>query len=193
MKKERNQRPPRNMKPVFLVFCEGETEEAYVNFLRQQYKLPIKIITYITGLELSLKKINNYIEAEKIDRKDIITSFLMYDLDADGIVEKIEVCKNSISIASNPSVELWFLLHNSEQNAFISTPACIEKLRKSAKEWEYYKKGTLTDKQKKILWDNRKIASVRAKKLQDGNNPSTRIYLLLDEMEKTKTIRESGR
>ena len=188
MKKERNQRPSRKMKPVFLVFCEGETEETYVNFLRQQYKLPIKIITHVT--ELSQKKIKNYIEAEKIDRKDRITSFLMYDLDTKEIVEKIKACKNSISIASNPSVELWFLLHNCEQNAFISTNACIEKLRKSAKEWECYKKGTLTDKQKKILWDNRKIASERAMKLQNGINPSSMIYLLLDEMEKTKETKK---
>ena len=197
MKKERNQRPPRRMKPVFLVFCEGETEETYVNFLRQQYKLPIKIITHVT--ELSQKKIKNYIEAEKItlNKKisldDKILSFLMYDLDADGIIEKIEACKNSISIASNPSVELWFLLHNSEQNAFISTPACIEKLRKSAKEWECYKKGVLTDKQKKILWENREIASDRAKKLQNGNNPSSMIYLLLDKMEKARETSGSDR
>jgi hypothetical protein len=187
MKKERNQRPPRNMKPVFLVFCEGETEETYVNFIRQQNKLPIKVITHVTGLELSQKKIKNYIEAEKIDRKDRITSFLMYDLDTKEIVEKIEACKNSISITSNPSVELWFLLHNSEQTAFITTNACIEKLRKSAKEWECYKKGILTAKQKKILWDNWKIASERAKKLQGGDNPSSMIYLLLDKLEKTKT------
>ena len=196
MKKKRNQRPPRQMKPVFLVFCEGETEETYVNFLRQQYKLPIKVITHVTGQALSQKKIENYIKAEKItlNKKisldDKILSFLMYDLDADGIVEKIEACKNSISIASNPSVELWFLLHNCEQNAFISTNACIEKLRKSAKEWECYKKGTLTDKQKKILWDNRKIASERAMKLQNGINPSSMIYLLLDEMEKTKETKK---
>jgi len=174
------------MKPVFLVFCEGETEETYVNFLRQQYKLPIKVITYVTGLALSQKKIDNYINAEKIGRNDRITSFLMYDLDTNEIVEKIESCKSSISIASNPSVELWFLLHSSEQNAFILTNACIEKLRKSTKEWECYKKGILTDKQKEILWNNRKIASERAIKLQNGKNPSSMIYLLLDEMEKTK-------
>jgi hypothetical protein len=148
MKKERNQRPSRNMRHIFLVFCEGETEETYVNFFRQQYKLPIKVVTRVTGQALSQNKIKKDIDAEKISRNDKITSFLMYDLDANKIVEKIEACKNSISIASNPSVELWFLLHNSEQNAFISTPACIEKLRKSAKEWECYKKGALTDKQK---------------------------------------------
>jgi len=66
MKKERNQRPQRQMKPVFLVFYEGETEETYVNFLRQQYKLPIKIITHVTGQALSKKRIENYIKAMKL-------------------------------------------------------------------------------------------------------------------------------
>jgi len=186
VKKERNQRPLRKMRPVFLVFCEGETEEAYVNFLRQKYKLPIKIIPHITGLALSQNKIERFIKAEKIGPDDKITSFLMYDLDTNDVVEKISVCKNSISIASNPSVELWFLLHNGEQNAFISTNACIEKLRKSSIEWESYKKGIFTENQKRILWDNRKNACERAMKLQDGINPSSMIYLLLDEMEKTK-------
>jgi len=45
MKKERNHRPPRKMKPVFLVFCEGDTEEAYINLLRQKYRLPVKVIS----------------------------------------------------------------------------------------------------------------------------------------------------
>ena len=54
MKKNRNQRPSRKMKPVYLVFCEGETED-------------------------------------------------------------------SIILTSNPAIELWFLLHNAEQNAAIST------------------------------------------------------------------------
>ena len=76
MKKKRNQRLPRQMKPVFLVFCEGETEETYVNFLRQQYKLPIKVITHVTGLALSKKRIESYIKAEKIGLNDKITSFL---------------------------------------------------------------------------------------------------------------------
>jgi hypothetical protein len=186
MKKGQNQRPIKKMKPVFLVFCEGETEETYVNFLRQKYRLPIKVFTHVTGLALSQKLINSYIQAEKISHNDKITSFLMYDLDTKEIVEKIAACKGSISIASNPSVELWFLLHSGEQNASISTNASIEKLRKTAIEWKYYKKGILSEQQKRILWDNRKIASERAMKLQNGINPSSMIYLLLDEMEKTK-------
>jgi hypothetical protein len=87
-------------------------------------------------------------------------------------------------------VELWFLLHNTEQNAYITTDACIEKLRKIELEWKYYEKGILSEQQKRILWDNRIIASERAMKLQNGKNPSSMVYLLLDEMEKTKEKRE---
>jgi hypothetical protein len=186
MKKERKQRPAREMKPVFLVFCEGETEETYINFLRQKYRLPIKVIPYVTGLALSQRVIERYIQAEKIGPNDKITSFLMYDLDTKEILEKIVECKNFISIASNPCVELWFLLHSSEQNAVISTNECIDKLRKAAEEWNSYKKGILSAQQKRILWDNRKIASERAKKYKNSVNPSSMIYLLIGEMEKIK-------
>ena len=49
MKKERSYKPPRKMK---LVFCEGDTEETYISFLRQKYRLPIKVIPRITGLSI---------------------------------------------------------------------------------------------------------------------------------------------
>jgi hypothetical protein len=191
MKKGRNQRPVKKMKPVFIVFCESETEETYVNFLRQKYRLPIKVITHVTGLALSQKIIDHYIKAERIYSKEKIKSFLMYDLDIKEIVERITVCKDSISIASNPCVELWFLFHIAEQYAYITTDACIEKLRKTAIEWKSYKKGTLSEQQKMILWNNRIIASERAMKLQNRENPSSMIYLLLDEMEKTKGISDT--
>ena len=188
MKKGRSQRSSRKMKPVFLVFCEGGTEETYINFLRLEYRLLIKIIPRITGLSISPSIIKRYIKAEQIDSNDKIISFLMYDLDTESIVKKLADCRDSINIASNPSVELWFLLHIREQIASISTGECIEKLRKATEEWVYYKKGTLSDHQKKILWDNRLIASDRANRLPDDFNPSSKIYLLIDEMEKTKKI-----
>jgi len=78
MSKRRRFGPERRMKPVFLVFCEGETEEAYVNFLRQQYRLPIKVIPYITGQKISPKLIKNYIISEQIHKGDAIKSFLIY-------------------------------------------------------------------------------------------------------------------
>lgn len=42
MARGKSGRPERKMKPVILVLCEGETEEQYVEHLRQKYRLPIK-------------------------------------------------------------------------------------------------------------------------------------------------------
>ena len=120
MKKKHSQRPPRKMKPVYLVFCEGETEEAYVSLLRQKYRwLPLKVISRITGQAITPAIVNKYIKAEQIGPNDPITSFLMYDLDTENIIEKLSNCKGSIILTSNPAIELWFLLHNSEQNSSI--------------------------------------------------------------------------
>jgi hypothetical protein len=108
----------------------------------------------------------------------------MYDLDIQSIAEKISLCKDSISIASNPCLELWFLLHNTEQNSTILTSACEEKLRKSSGDWINYKKGSLSDKQKQVLWNNKETAIERAKRLSEGENPSSLIFRLIDAMEK---------
>jgi hypothetical protein len=183
MKKERNLKPSRKMKPVSLVFCEGETEEAYINFLRKKYRSPSKVITHVTGLAISPDIIKKHIQEELIGPSDRITSFLMYDLDRKEIAQKIVTCKNSVSISSNPSIELWFLLHNVEQNAEITTDVCIEKLMKSSSDWVHYKKGSLSEKQKQLLWNNRGLASTRAKQLPDGKNPSSSVYRLIESME----------
>jgi hypothetical protein len=129
MKEKRNKRPSREMNPVFLVLCEGETEEAYINFLRREkYHQPIKLIPRVIGSKISPKIIKNYIQAEQIGQNDKMKSFLMYDLDNKDIVVKLALCKDSIRITNNPSVEVWFLLHIEEQKAHILTDACIQKL-----------------------------------------------------------------
>ena len=49
MAKQRLESPRRKMKPVFLVFCEGETEETYLDHLKQAYRSLIKIIPKVEG------------------------------------------------------------------------------------------------------------------------------------------------
>jgi len=183
MKKKRNSRPERKMKPVFLVFCEGETEEAYINFLKQKYRLPIRVIPYIIGQNISPVLIDKHIKRLQLDRRDTIATFIMYDLDVNDISEKITVCKGSLNISSNPCIELWFLLHNVDQFAGLSTTACIEALKKDI-DWENYKKGMFSIKQKQILWDKRIIACQRAKALPEAANPSSAVYRLIEAMEK---------
>jgi len=183
MNHKRRKKQSKKMKPVILIFCEGDTEEVYVNSLRKQYKLPIKVITRITGLSVSPNIIHRYIQAERIGHGDKITSFLMYDLDNEEISKKLSSCKESIIIASNPSVELWFLLHAVMQNAAISTDNCIDKLKKSTPDWTNYRKGSLSEKQKQFLWNNRRLASERAKELKENANPSSSVYRLVDMMD----------
>ncbi|MCL2766025.1 MAG: RloB family protein [Treponema sp.] len=184
MNKKRNPGSPRKMKPVFLVFCEGETEEAYISLLRQKYRwLPLKVVSRITGQAITSGIINKYVKAEQIGPNDPITTFLMYDLDTEKILEKLKNCKGSIILTSNPAIELWFLLHNIEQNAAISTDNCINKLKNVSPAWTNYTKGLLSDKQKEILWDNRGIASTRAKRLSESKNPSSLVYRLIEKME----------
>ena len=64
------------MKPVFLVFCEGETEENYVDFIRQQYKSPIKIISKTEGGHISQHLIQRRQNELKISKTDKISTFL---------------------------------------------------------------------------------------------------------------------
>ena len=51
---------PRKMRPQFLVLCEGETEENYVRFLRQNYRLPIEIVPKIVGSCITSDIVNRY-------------------------------------------------------------------------------------------------------------------------------------
>lgn len=33
----------KEIKPTFFVFCEGESEEVYISFIRSTYRVPIQI------------------------------------------------------------------------------------------------------------------------------------------------------
>ena len=75
----------KTMKPNFFVFCEGETEVAYVKFLRSIYRIPIQIIPRKSDSNISNKYIENC-KKEYITTKNDRT-FLMFDLDVDGMYE----------------------------------------------------------------------------------------------------------
>lgn len=90
MGKGRHSSPARRMKPMILVFCEGDTEDVYVNLLKIQYRIPMKIVSKITGQRISPELIMRHIKNERLNGNDAIHSFLLYDLDVSGIAEKIQ-------------------------------------------------------------------------------------------------------
>ena len=165
------------MKPNFFVFCEGETEIAYVKFLRSLYRAPIQVIPKKGKSNIS----EDYIEKSKNEyvrtEQDIV--FLMYDLDVDGMLEQLQKIPNAELLVSNPCVELWFLLHYQEQKSEISSDKCIQKLQKVSKG---YKKGTLSEEEKEVFTKNKELAIERAKILVEYQNPSSMVYKLLEKL-----------
>ena len=167
----------KQMKPNFFVFCEGETEIAYVKFLRSLYRAPIQVIPKKGKSNISedfiVKSKNEYVQTDQ----DKV--FLMYDLDVDGMLEQLQKISNAELLVSNPCVELWFLLHYQEQKAEITSEKCVQKYQKVSKG---YKKGVLSEEEKEVFTKNRESAIDRAKKLAAFQKPSTTVFKLLEEL-----------
>ena len=102
----------KKMRPIFFVFCEGETEVSYVNYLKSKYRLPIQIVSKKSDSNISCRYIENCKREYFTTNSD--KTFLMYDLDVDGVLEKLTSISEVTLLISNPCVELWFLLHNQE-------------------------------------------------------------------------------
>ncbi len=75
MSNTRHSSPERQMKPMIMVFCEGATEDEYINLLRTRYHAQIKIVSRITGQQLSPKMISRYIKVEKLKKRILSIHF----------------------------------------------------------------------------------------------------------------------
>ena len=180
--------PKRSMRRCITVFCEGETEETYVAMLRSRYRLPIQIIPKVTGTSITPECIDKHIRQIKLSKADMVDAYLMYDLDRNDIAAKLKTCGKSV-LGSKPCIEGWFILH--EKNSFSSTESneCVNELKATSVRWRQYAKGTLSDTQKKLLWDNRLSASAHAQKMSSPDKCSA-LWTLIEVLEKEKTISE---
>jgi len=172
----------KKINPHFWVFCEGETEEAYVCYLRSKYRIPIEIIPKVVGNKISQRIIDNCKQGKPKDDKD--KDFLIYDADVPHVLEKLKSIKSAVLIASNPSIELWFLLHYKNQTANLTTDYCIRQL--CSRNRNTYKKGVIDTKLETKLSEHQTKACERAKKMVLFNNPSTNMHLFIDELENVK-------
>ncbi len=178
---KRKRKPPqgRKMKPTFFVFCEGKTEELYVKYLKSKYRIPIEIDTKIAKNKITAKYIKSYKEGKFTHSND--KTFLLYDLDAPKMLEKLQAIPNTILLSSNPCIEFWYLLHYKEHKANIDCKSCNKELERRNKK---YDKTSLDNKLKKNLETEQEKAVNRAKKLKHYENPSSTVYLLIDELER---------
>ncbi|MDO4160951.1 MAG: RloB family protein [Prevotellaceae bacterium] len=150
MASRREKAPAMQMRRIALVICEGETEENYINFLKNKYKSPIRVVSHIEGTKITQSLVDSRTRELKISRFDKVDIFLMYDMDVPAVNEKLMSCKAEL-LLSNPCFELWLLLHAKDQKATISSDALIKELKKSSPVWRNYTKATFTDTQKSFL------------------------------------------
>lgn len=162
------------MKPNFFVFCEGETEVVYVKFLRSIYRKPIQIIPKKSDSNISDKYIANC-KKEYVETKNDKT-FLMFDLDVEGMLGRLQRIEDAVLLVSNPCIELWFLLHYEDCRMELSTGGCLQRLKSHSVN---YAKGMLSDFEKARLAVAEEAVK-RAKKMTPYQNPSTTVYLLIE-------------
>lgn len=179
----------KKINPHFWVFYEGETEEAYVKHLRSQYRIPIEIVPKIVGNKISERFIKSYKKGKPIHSKD--KDFLFYDADVKAVFQKLQMFKSAILIASNPSIELWFLLHYKDQKGAITTEKCIREL--SNRNRIEYKKGLIDDCLKIKLIEKEDDACKRATASKHFENPSTNVYILINELNNVRKERKTNK
>jgi patatin-like phospholipase/acyl hydrolase len=184
MNSKRSASKGKKINPHFWIFCEGATEVAYVCFLRSIYRIPVDIVTKISGSNIHVSDIRKYKQGKPTHKKD--KDFLIYDADVQATLERLKSIRDVTLIASNPSIELWFLLHYKTQTSHIITNECIKEL--SNRNRNTYKKGNIDNKLGIRLTGYYLEACKRAKTLTLYNNPSSSMYLLIEALEEAKKI-----
>lgn len=180
--RERRFKKSKKPKKVFLVVCEGETEEEYVNMLKRHYRLPIAIKTKVSGNIVNTRLVNQYIKELSLDKDDCCEVFYIYDADIESVVSRLLKMPGK-AILSNPTIELWYLLHSKDFCRYIESGAVIKQLADSHSVWKAYSKGFLTSDQKSFLLNHQKKASKRSEKMNWPSNPSSNMYEFIGALE----------
>lgn len=161
---------------TFFVFCEGKTEAEYVRFLMGECKSPVQVVPKPAKSNISRKSIDHALQrcgwTPGLDRV-----FLMFDLDVEGMADRLDAIDDATPLLSNPCIELWFLLHAEDVRAELTSKACLDRLKSRVAD---YRKGRIDAKLMAVLCDGLESAVARAKSLRGRGNPSSTVYLLIE-------------
>lgn len=177
MARKAKQPKGKRMNPTFFVFCEGKTEAAYVDLLRRNFRVPVEIIARVSDSNIS----QPYIDRCKRDRFTTPEdkTFLMFDLDVPGMLDRLKKIQDATLLLSNPCIEYWFLLHYVDVNREISSSECLALLRSKD---PAYSKGEFSTAMKRILIEDIEDAAARANEKEVYSNPSSTVHLLTKEI-----------
>lgn len=153
--------------------------------LRSKYRIPIEIVSKVAGSRVSKGFISRYKQGKPTHEKD--RDFLVYDADVPETLSRLKSIDDALLLASNPSIELWFLLHYKNRTASITTDECIKELANRNK--NSYQKGFIDKKLEEKLKEKCIDACKRAKALTLFENPSTNLYEFIEILEETSNQR----
>jgi len=144
-------------KPLVFVFCEGQSEQAYMEYIRKAFKdaAVIKRPMKMDGFEDAWAQLNkNSSIKDMLSETDEVWFF--FDAEADKadtwpavkkIVEGVRKKRKGVPISvrllmTTGCVEYWFLLHYEQSAPPISTPETKDAVLRTLKTYEpNYKKG----------------------------------------------------
>ena len=181
----RRYKKQRELREMFLVFCEGQTEKEYVEVLKRHYRLPIIIKTKVSGANINQRFVDQCVKELSLTPNEKCTIFYIYDADVEAVIEKLTALKGAV-VLSNPCMELWFLLHTKDFIKRINSSEIIKVLVQSGSCWKNYKKGYLSAEQQKLLIDKKGEAMERAEKLPFPVNPSSNLHKFIEALENVK-------
>lgn len=183
--RDRKFKKSRAVNKIFLVICEGETEETYVRLLRQHYRLPIEIKTRVSGNAINRRLVSQYVVELGLPKSVHCEIFYIYDGDIPAIAQRISQLPGN-AVLTNPCIEFWYLLHIRDHKSALSSEAMVRTLKSSDPTWQPYVKGTLSAKQSQLLIESMPCAVQRARMCVSGQNPSTDINIFIDALEMEK-------
>lgn len=175
------------MRRVFLVICEGETEKAYIEALKREYRLPITIKTKVSGQSINERVVKHYLRELDLEKNDDCEIFYIYDGDVENVTEKLKILPGTM-ILTNPCIELWFLLHLKMCTRVHTSESIVKSLITAHPSWSNYSKGLLSKDQIGHLTVFRSEAMSRASKLHWPANPSSNFAAFIQKLETEKNL-----
>lgn len=125
-------------KPVYLIICEGKTEILYFqNFKKRENTFTIEIKEFqATDPKSMINKTNYYIKKLELSIDDGDKAFCLIDLDNNEnkakLVNELKSKNKGIEIiTSNPTFEIWYLLHFIKNPKVMNSKDTIKELKKN--------------------------------------------------------------
>lgn len=191
------------MQPYILIVCEGaKTEPIYLDKMKKHYRLPAAKIEIVPGnisgtnpksvVEYAKRRMEELVrENNDIENENV---WCVFDRDQhEKLHEALQQAEdNGFGVGfSNPSFELWLLLHFQDQQAEIERKVVTSRLKKHIKDYEKNSRGTFDRTIDRLAEAKTRAEYLRKMHIRNKNpenhNPSTSVDKLVNHLEKYRT------